>query len=479
MNDKLITLIALIAAVVLAVASLFLWLKNDGIVVLNQRLPGDDAKPDLSVIGTPEVKIGQFFAKSGEDIVTEKSEAWPNFRGAYNDNIYDSTIKFADKWGDGGPGILWSVDLGEGHAGAAVKDGKVYVLDYQEKERSDTLRCISLKTGKEIWRRWYKIKIKRNHGISRTIPAVTDKYVVTFGPKCQIMCVDKESGDMVWGIDLEREYESKVPLWYAGQCPLIDGDQVILAPVGKDVLMMGVDIKSGEVLWKIPKDEIWEMSHSSIIPMRLAGRKMYVYSATKGGIVGVAADGVDRGTLLWKCTEWNHSVVAPSPVKITDDKVYITGGYGAGSMVIKIEESDGKYIATPVQTLEPKDGMASEQQTAIVYDGHLFGIQPKDAGALRQQFVCYKADDLSKLVWSSGKEKRFGLGPFVIADGKIYILSDEGVLTMIKLSTEKYTELDEYHILEGHDAWGPLAIVDGLMILRDSRKMICIDLKKK
>jgi outer membrane protein assembly factor BamB len=37
-------------------------------------------------------------------------------------------------------------------------------------------------------------------------------------------------------------------------------------------------------------------------------------------------------------------------------------------------------------------------------------------------------------------------------------------------------ELDSYRIIEGHDAWGPLALADGYMVLRDSKTMVCIDL---
>ena len=55
---------------------------------------------------------------------------------------------------------------------------KVYLLDYDEEKKADALRCFSLENGIELWRRWYSIKVKRNHGMSRTIPAVTEKYVV-------------------------------------------------------------------------------------------------------------------------------------------------------------------------------------------------------------------------------------------------------------------------------------------------------------
>ena len=151
-----------------------------------------------------------------------------------------------------------------------MRAGRAYVLDYDQTARRDVLRCLSLADGQEIWNRSYPIEVKRNHGMSRTVPTVTDKYVVTLGPKCQVLCVDAQSGDYRWGIDLVREYHAKVPAWYAGQCPLIDGDKVILAP-GGDALLIAVDCATGKVLWKTPNPHGWNMTHSSIIPITFHG----------------------------------------------------------------------------------------------------------------------------------------------------------------------------------------------------------------
>ena len=146
-------------------------------------------------------------------------------------------------------------------------------------------------------------------------------------------------------------------------------------------------------------------------------------------------------------------------------------------MMLNIGHSDGAFTVEPVRTLKPDEGLASEQQTPLFYDGHLFAILPKDGGALRNQFVCTHPDDLSKFVWTSGKTRRFGLGPYLFADNKFYILSDDGILTVLKASTREYTELAQAKILEGHDAWGPLALVEGRLLARDSRRLVCIDIR--
>ena len=127
---------------------------------------------------------------------------------------------------------------------------------------------------------------------------------------------------------------------------------------------------------------------------------------------------------------------------------------------------------------KPKDGVASEQQTPIYYKGKMFSIQPKDAAGNRNQFVCCDPNDCQTILWTSGKEDRYGLGPYIIADDKFFILNDDGTLSIAKASTNSFTLLDKAKIIDGIDAWGPLAIADGYLIMRDSKTMVCLDIRK-
>jgi outer membrane protein assembly factor BamB len=61
---------------------------------------------------------------------------------------------------------------------------------------------------------------------------------------------------------------------------------------------------------------------------------------------------------------------------------------------------------------------------------------------------------------------------------KFFILSDDGVLTMIKASTKEFIQLGQAKILDGQDAWGPLALANGRLLARDSRRLVCVDLRE-
>ncbi len=476
MNEKALNLVTIIGTTFVGLIFLSWWFLYNPVKDFVESVPGRDNRPEGFTSLGEAVDFGALFAEF-DGVSSQIQGRWPRFRGAGFDNISRENIRLADTWGESGPDILWSLDLGEGHAGPVVANGRVYILDYDEEIRADILRCFSFENGAEIWRRGYEINIKRNHGMSRTVPAVTDKYVVTIGPKCHVMCVDAVSGDFKWGIDLQREYQAEEPLWYTGQCPLIDGSLAVIA-VGGTSLLIGVDCETGEIVWETPNPNNWLMSHSSVLPFTIHGVKMYVYSAI-GGIVGVSAEEGTAGQIVFESKLWNHTVIAPSPIYLGDGRIFLTAGYGAGSLMLKINVENGVFTAEALQTLKPEEGMASEQQTPIYYKGHLFSILPKDAGPLRNQLVCCHPDDVSQFVWSSGKTNRFGLGPYIVADDKFYVLSDDGVLTVLEASVNGYEQLAQAKVLDGFDAWGPLAIVDGRLLARDSHRMVCVDLRER
>jgi outer membrane protein assembly factor BamB len=450
------------------------WFFYDPVKNFKVSVPGmDNRKKGVAVAGKPVIIGSEFkFYKESPDIPGTR---WTRFRGQDYDNINKEPIRLIDSWGSSGPRILWKKQLGEGHAAPAVYDGKVYLLDYDEAGKSDQLRCLLLSSGEELWRRGYRVHLKRNHGLSRTVPAVNSKFVLTIGPKCQVMCVNRTNGDFLWGLDLEKEYGTEIPFWYTGQCSYLDNDTAIIATGGK-ALLIALDCNTGKKLWETPNPKGWKMSHSSVMPMNISGKKMYVYVAV-GGICGISAAGADRGKLLWETSEFAPSVVAPSPVIMEDGRIFVTAGYGAGSALLEVTNTSSKYQVKVLQKFKPQEGLASEQQTPIYHQGYLYGIQPKDAGGLRNQFVCFRGTDCRTMLMSSGKTDRFGLGPYLLADGKFFILNDDGEMTIARVSSTKFSVLGKTRIMEGQDSWGPMVITGGYLLMRDSKQMVCMDIK--
>jgi outer membrane protein assembly factor BamB len=450
------------------------WFFYNPVKSFAEGIPGLDNRPPVSA-RTDSVVIGAHFDRFDSTYAPALTGQWPNFRGASYDNINRENIRLIDKWPADGPKIMWEKDLGEGHAAAAIYSGRVYLLDYDERKERDMLHCYALVDGKELWRRGYTVKIKRNHGMSRTIPAVNDKYVVTVGPRCQVMCCDAITGKLMWGKDLVRDYKAAEPLWYTGQCPVIDNNIAVIAVGGKS-LLMGVDCATGNIVWETPNRDSLKMSHSSVVPMTIDGKKMYVYNAL-GGLCGISAEAGDMGRLLWVNKEFSPNVIAPSPVYVGQNRIFVTAGYGAGAALLEVNRSGDGFSAQIRQMYKPSEGMASEQQTPIYKDGMVFNVQTKDAGSTRNQFVCCAPSDFKRILWTSKADERYGLGPYLVADNKFFIMNDEGEVTIARYSTSKFEVLDKTKVVNGNDAWGPFALADGCLILRSSKKMVCVDIR--
>lgn len=435
------------------------------------RLAGEDSAPAVRPTTNGEEKPvfsppANASHATGDGVAAAISSSWPCFRGEDRDNVNKEAVPLARSWPPGGPPIIWSRPMGQGHAGAAISQGRVYVIDYDEEKQRDVYLCLSLQDGREIWSYSYPMPAKPNHGISRTVPAVSARFVVGIGPACHVTCLDSATGEFRWRIDLVEHFGAEVPAWYTGQCALLDGRLAILAPAGPRTLLVAVDMESGEVVWKTPNIHGSHMSHASVVPTTILGRKVYVYAGTRGAVAAAA----ENGEVVWETSRFQWHTIVPSPLPLSDERLLFTAGYGAKALLVR-------WRAMP-QGVEPKvlretapRVFGSEQQTPIFWQDRIYTILPKP----RQELACFDLD-LNE-IWSSGPQNRFGLGPYLIADGLIFILQDDGTLILAEAGADACRFLARAKVLPGPDAWGPMALAAGRLIIRDLFRMICLDVR--
>jgi outer membrane protein assembly factor BamB len=176
------------------------------------------------------------------------------------------------------------------------------------------------------------------------------------------------------------------------------------------------------------------------------------------------------GSILWENNEWKIRVAnVATPVVVGEGLIFLAGGYNAGAMMLKLTRDNDTINAQPLFRLEP-EVFGAEQHTPVFYDGYIYGIRPD------KHLTCLDLN--GQIVWTSPATHLFGprgLGPYMIADGKIYIMNDEGVLTLAQASPADYVQLAEAKVLDGPESWGPMALASGRLIVRDMNRMICLD----
>jgi outer membrane protein assembly factor BamB len=68
----------------------------------------------------------------------------------------------------------------------------------------------------------------------------------------------------------------------------------------------------------------------------------------------------------------------------------------------------------------------------------------------------------------------------MIADGMIFVLSADGLLATAEATHEAYRPLAQFQVFEdGLDAWGPMAMAAGRLVVRDMTRMACLDVREK
>ena len=94
---------------------------------------------------------------------------------------------------------------------------------------------------------------------------------------------------------------------------------------------------------------------------------------------------------------------------------------------------------------------------------------------MRERLAMYSPDNLHNPIWTSAANERFGLGPYLIIDDKLFAFKEDGELYVYSVGAKSMTLLRKQRVMEeGIDAWGPIAYADGYIIVRDSKTIKCL-----
>ena len=177
------------------------------------------------------------------------------------------------------------------------------------------------------------------------------------------------------------------------------------------------------------------------------------------------------GRLLWRTSSWQIGYAnVPMPVPVGGGRVLLTGEYNAGAMMLQLTRTGDAVSGRELFRHKPKV-FGAHQHTPIFYDGHVYSARQG------RQLACMTTD--GTVLWESGPGNRYGIGPYVIADGKIIIMDSKGNLSLIEATPKGFRPLARAKVLPGPDSWGAMVVVGGRLILRDLNVMKCLDLRAK
>jgi len=388
---------------------------------------------------------------------------WPQFMGPNGDGT-SAEKGLLRAWPAGGPKVLWTVKLGRGYGAAAARDGKVYVLDRVD-QKQDVLRCLDLNNGQEQWTFAYDAPGAIDHDGSRSTPSITAKHAFIIGPFGQIHCVDLATHQSVWKKHLLNDFAGRRPNWAVAQSPLVYKNLLIVAPQSKSVGMVALEQDTGKEVWK--SGPIGTMAYGSPMLVNIAGVDQFVIVNVEGAASVSAAD----GQVLWK---FPHRCMIPVPnvTSLGDGKLFVTGGYRAGSAIIQIARDGEKWS---VRQLANVPQIGGHCHPGLLFQNHIFVLCNTNERA--DGLVCF--DMSGNLVWQTKRAPYLCKGGSLLTgDGLIYLMDGEkGELYIIEPSAAGFKPLGKTRLLEGREIWAPLALADGKLLVRDQGQMKCIEMK--
>lgn len=395
---------------------------------------------------------------------------WPQFQGP-NRNGISSDTGLMRRFSEGGPDLLWQIDVGPGYGGAAVKNRKVFFLDRIDSEL-DVIRCHDFDSGKELWRVVNPAPGRVTYDGSRSVPTVDDSRLYVVGPLGHFYCVDIATKQILWSKDQVDKYKMNPSAFGYGYSPLLYRDWVISAPASSDVGLVAFDQRSGKEIWR--SDPVGHCGNCFVSPVltNLDGHEGVLYNTSDT----ISFVDPQTGKVLWShgglsCV---HAIASPTPVG--SNRVFVTCySYNAGSMLLEITKQNQELTVKSIKQIKP-DG--SLLYSALYYNDYLYVnfTPPKDATYPSSGLVCLDRD--GNVMWKTGTEHDFALGHMLIADGMILILgSDNGRLYLIELNPKEFVFLDSVQLLqEGGNFVAPMALVNGRLLLRDQKTLKCFNL---
>lgn len=396
---------------------------------------------------------------------------WPQFLGPNRDNTSAET-GLLRSWGESGPEVAWVYSVGKGYAAPVVMGDDVYFLDRVD-NKTDFLRCLSLKDGSEKWNVSYEAEGDVGHGGSRNQPLADETQVYSVGLMGNFMCVDRASHKIVWQHDLMKEYKMELPRWGFAQAPIMYNGMVLICVQSPEAFAVAFDKDSGEELGR--SAPFGDAGYVSPLVARLAGEdQLVIVSANSGGVAGIS---LQDGSTLWNYTGWSNKIPIPNPTVLPGNRLFVTGGYDSGSVIIEIKPtSSGGYEAVEVAKISAEE-CGSHIQQPIVYKDHIYVNNNSNERELGMQ--CMTLD--GKVLWRTKDTEglpTFERGSFILADGMLIALDGKkGTLHLIDPSPEGYKEITSAKVIEGRELWAPLVLSDGRLIVRSQDTMKCLKLK--
>lgn len=377
------------------------------------------------------------------------------WRGAMRDGKYlDRDL--LKSWPEAGPElILQKEGLGNGYSTPILYEGDIYISG-----RRDTMDVITRldMEGDIVWETVYGRAWNQSFPETRSTPTIMDGHIYIMGGLGKVVCMDCESGEILWEENTHKEFEGEFHRWGMTESLLVTEDAVISSPIGEQTAVVALDKEDGSLIWKT-ESVGGVRSYVSPLMIEYRGQEMILVTSSKDMI---AVD-PENGDILWNVDivsdqsgEKGRRNNTNTPL-YHDGAIFTTSGYDVNAQMLQLSE-DGKNVE-----LKWSDGTLDTHHGGVVlHDGYLYGSNWINNG--NGNWVCQE--------WETGKvmyeEKWYNKGSVIYADGLLYIYEEkQGHVGLLKPTPDGFELISEFKIEGGEGPyWAHMSIYDRKLFVR-------------
>ena len=372
---------------------------------------------------------------------------WPEWRGPNRDGVSTET-NLPAKWSPAGENVAWSLPFG-GRSAPVVFGNRLYLQTTTTGDIAETqerLLSIDVDSGKVIWEKRVSQYLSDvpQHRAGWASPAVDRETgnIYMFTVSAELLCFAPD-GKILWERSLPEEYGAITTHGGRTTSPIVDGNKVIL-----NALLMGwgdlarpgnryfaFDKKTGQTIWvSSPQARHYDTNYSTPIVADVNGAHLMIVGGTDGVFHALQAE---TGKPQWSLEVSKRAIL--NSVLYRNNTVYLTHG----------EEN---IDTTEMGMIAAIDATGSGQLTGAAVKWTTRGFLPTFASPVMDGERLYTVDN-SAIVGAfdlkDGKElwkKSLGTlqkGSPVLADGKLYIGTENGKFYILKPSATGVEVLDE------------------------------------
>jgi len=390
------------------------------------------------------------------------------FRGPDRDGKFPES-NLLKEWPESGPELLLEFEgIGEGYS-SVISNGKNIYASGKIGDM-DHLTCIDFE-GKQLWQVAYGKSWAQSYPNTRSTPTIEDNRIYIISGVGELVCLNAETGDINWKIDVDKDYQAEWHNWGVSESPLIVDNKVICSPASSVATFVAFDKMTGEEIWKSPGVD-GNRSYVSPILSKFNG-KDYILGASASDLYIVDPGNGEIlssykyfDSSIW---EWQPKgmIWANSPV-VKGNMIFVSIGYNYPAKMLKVNED-----VSVIEEVYSNEVMDNHHHGLIELDDYLYGSYWISNGT--GAWAC--------LDWNTGEvmydEKWNSKGEMVYADGLLYVYEEKrGNVGLVLPDPSGFKVISSFRIEKGNGPhWSHPYLFDGKMFLRHGKVLMVYSLR--